>query len=225
MVNVEEKDIVEAFHKLYYSSGGRTWSGNTRWLGFPVLKCPLDLWIYQEIIFENRPDVIIETGTGSGGGALFLASICDTWIDNGNIITIDTENTNHEKDLPKHDRIKYLTGTSISGEILESIENILKSLTVTYGDQKVMVILDSDHSKEHVLRELELYSPLVTAGQYIIVEDTNLDHPNPVGFVVPMEAVNEFLKNNGGFIVDESKHKFYLTFNPRGYLKKIGGQK
>lgn len=218
---MEETDIVVAFHKLYYGNGSQTWSGNTRWMGYNVLKCPLDLWIYQEIIFENKPDVIIETGTGSGGGALFLASLCDL-MDSGNIITIDTENTNHEKELPKHLRIKYLTGPSVSSEIMETVKSILKSWTRTYGDQKVMVILDSCHNKEHVLKELELYSPLVTDGQYIIVEDTNLNHPNPCDFEGPMEAVNEFLKINSGFIIDESKHKFYITFNPRGYLRKLG---
>lgn len=89
MSQKSENEIVEQFHKLYYSNGGRTWSGNTSWLGYKVLKCPPDLWIYQEIIYETKPDIIIETGTGNGGGTFFLASICD-FINQGNIISIDT---------------------------------------------------------------------------------------------------------------------------------------
>ncbi len=214
MSNKLENEIVDNFHKLYYSNGGRTWSGNTSWLGYKVLKCPLDLWIYQEIIYETKPDIIIEIGTGNGGTTHFLASICD-FIKHGKIISIDLENTNHILNLPKHNRITYITGSSISEDTMNKVEKL------TNKKDKIMAIVDSDHHKNHVLRELDIYGHFVTKENYIIVEDTNLNHPNITDFEGPMEAIEEFLKTNQDFIIDESKHKFYLTFNPRGYLKRI----
>ena len=210
----QEKSIVSPFHKLYYDTHvfGKTW-GNTFWLGIPTQKCPLDLWIYQEIIFEVRPDVIIECGTAKGGGALFLASMSD-FVDNGRVVTIDIED---REGRPKHKRIKYLLGSSTSKEIVEKVRNLIKD-----GD-KVMVILDSDHHKEHVLNELKIYSKFITKGSYLIVEDTNINgHPVAPDFGPgPMEAVEEFLRENKNFVVDKNKEKFYLTFNPKGYLQKI----
>jgi cephalosporin hydroxylase len=209
-----EKNIVDQFHKFYYDAHifGGTWA-NTYWLGVPTEKCPLDLWIYQEIIFEVKPDVIIECGTGGGGSALFLANMCDL-VDNGRVISIDIE---YREDRPKHERITYLIGSSTSEEIVRKVEGLIGE-----GD-KVMVILDSDHHKEHVLKELKIYSKFVTKGSYLIVEDTNINgHPVAPDFGPgPMEAVEEFLKENKSFIIDKTREKFYLTFNPKGYLKRI----
>lgn len=209
-----EKDVVDQFHKLYYNSQTfhESW-GNTFWLGTPTQKCPLDTWIYQEIIFEVKPDVIIECGTKYGGSALFLASICDL-LNHGEVITIDIED---KKNKPQHKRIKYLLGSSTSKEIVEQVKKL------TNGKNKILVILDSDHSKNHVLKELKIYSKSVTKDSYIIVEDTNINgHPVYPDFGPgPMEAVKEFLIEDKNFIVDKSKEKFYLTFNPSGYLKKI----
>jgi cephalosporin hydroxylase len=180
-----EKDIIDRFHTLYYNSGARTVL-NTYWLGIPVAKCPLDLWIFQEIIFEVKPDIIIECGTSYGGSALFLASLCDV-INNGRIITIDIKS---EERRPEHKRITYLVGSSTSTEIVEKVRSLVKD------KDRVMVVLDSDHRKEHVLNELRIYSKLVTRGSYLIVEDTNINgHPVYPGFGPgPMEAVEEFLK-------------------------------
>lgn len=213
---MDDDSIINSFHKLYYSNGARTWN-NTFWLSIPVLKCVSDLWIFQEIIYEKRPDIIIESGTGNGGGTLFLASICDL-INNGKIISIDLENNNHLDNLPKHNRIKYITGSSISKDTI----NIVKELVNGKHTNNIMVILDSDHHKEHVLNELKIYCQFVTKGNYIIVEDTNLSgHPMPTDFLGPNEAVEEFLKENKDFTIDTSRHKFYLSFNINGYLKKI----
>lgn len=209
-----EKSVVEEFHKLYYYSHlfGKTWE-NTFWQGVPTYKCPLDLWIYQEIIFEVKPDIIIETGTAYGGSALFLASILDL-LNLGKVLTIDIKK---EKNRPKHQRIIYLQGSSTSQQISQKIKS-----WISQGD-KVMVFLDSDHHKNHVLKELKLYSQLVSKGSYLIVEDTNLNgHPiKSYTGPGPFEAVEEFLQENLDFVVDETKEKFYLTFNPRGYLRKI----
>ena len=211
----EETDhLVERFHRLYYESGftGGTWQ-NTFWLGVPTQKCPLDLWIYQEMLFELRPDLILECGTASGGSALFLASMCDI-LGKGEIVTIDIKDN---QSRPRHERVRYLLGSSTSEEVFEQVRPRLSA------DKTVLVILDSDHSKDHVAGELQLYSPFVTHGSYVIVEDTNVNgHPvRPRHGPGPMEAVEEFLETNEDFVVDESREKLYLTFNPKGFLKKV----
>ncbi len=203
--------VAQQFNKLYYDS--HVWAeGKTSWLGVPIQKFPTDLWIYQEIIFEERPDVVIETGTANGGSALFFASLFDL-VEKGEIVTVDVEDL---KGRPKHNRITYLLGSSTSKEISEQVREM------AYGKEKVMVVLDSDHHKEHVLDELRIYSNLVTKGSYLVVEDTNINgHPVLTGFGPgPMEAVEEFLKENKHFVVDTSREKFRLTANPRGFLRR-----
>jgi len=182
-------------------------------LGVLTRKCQLDFWIYQEIIFELKPDVIIECGTASGRSALFLSAVFDL-VNNGRVITIDIEDV---KGRPQHKRIKYLLGSSTSEETIREIRRLI-------GDKdKVMVILDSDHRKEHVLNEMRIYNKFVTKGHYLIVENTNINgHPVALEYGPgPMEVAEEFLKENKNFIVDKSKEKLYMTFNPKGYLRKV----
>lgn len=209
-----EREVIEQFHKLYYDSHllGKTWA-NTYWMGVATQKCPLDLWVYQEIIFELRPDVIIESGTLRGGSAFFLASMCDL-VGKGRVLTIDISDM---EGRPDHPRITYLLGSSVSEEIVGMVRDFVKQ------DEVVMVLLDSDHSKEHVLAEIKAYHDLVTPGSYLIVEDTNINgHPVfPDAGPGPMEAVEEFLGQTDDFVVDESRENHYLTFNPKGYLRKI----
>ncbi len=204
--------VPDAFHVLYHRQGAQTFN-NTYWLGTPVQKTPLDLWVYQEILTELRPDLIIETGTYKGGSALFLASICDL-LNHGEVATVDIE---EYPNLPKHSRIRYLHGSSTAPEIIEQF----KSLAA--GKRAVVVFLDSAHTKDHVLNELKLYSPFVTKGSYIVVEDTHFNgHPIlPHHGPGPMEALDDFLKENRAFAIDSSREKFLLTFNPRGYLRKV----
>lgn len=214
--------IISEFNKIYHGNDNQTWR-NTKWLGTHALKNPLDLWIYQEIIFELRPDIIIETGTANGGSALYLASIFDLIGGRdgaGDIISVDIENVAR----PQHKRIKYLLGSSISQGIIDTIKNIIETEKKKNKELKIMVVLDSDHTMNHVLNELRLYSKFVTKGQYLIVEDTNIGHPASPWFGPgPMEAVMEFFKEplvGEEFIIDKSKEKFYLTFNPNGYLRR-----
>lgn len=209
-----KSDIINKFHKIYYKAGfvGGTWQ-DTYWLGTLILKYPSDLWIYQEIIYKLKPDIIIECGTYKGGSAFFLATICEL-VNNGKVLTIDSE---IQEERPQHNRIQYFLGSSTSEEIVEQVKKKIRE------KDKIMVILDSDHHKEHVLEELRIYSELITKESYIIVEDTCINgHPVREDFGPgPMEAVKEFLKENKDFIIDNTKEKFYLTSNPRGYLKRI----
>lgn len=220
-MNINELKTVEDFHKLYHSNGSRTWSGNTKWLNHKILKAVTDLWIYQEIIYETKPDIIIDVGTGEAGCTIYMAHVLDMMNLNSKILSIDTENTNHKDWLPVHDKITYITGSSILEETITNVRQYIKFPI----KENILVILDSDHHKEHVLKELQIYSRFVRPGNYLIVEDTNLSsHPMYSDFDGPYEAVQEFLQdkdNNKKFVIDESKEKFYLTFNPSGYLKRI----
>jgi len=210
-----ERAVTNLFHLMYYHNPYRTWWDSTTWLGAPLQKCPFDLWIYQELLTRVRPDVIIETGTRWGGSARYLASICDL-LESGRVMTVDIATTT-KFDRPQHPRITYLEGSSTSPEI---ISRITKEASGT-----MMVILDSDHSRAHVLDELEAYSPLVTPGSYLIVEDTHLNgHPVTPRFGPgPMEAVEEFLGSHPEFRVDRDCEKFFMTWNPRGYLQRVQG--
>ncbi len=208
-------DGVDRFHELYYESEvlGGTWM-NTFWLGVPIWKCPFDLWVYQELLHDLQPDLVIETGTAWGGSALFLASMLDL-IGNGSVLSIDLRPRDPR---PAHPRIRYLRGSSTDSGILGTVAEAAAAAT------GVIVLLDSDHSCQHVLRELEAYSGFVPIGSYIVVEDTNVNgHPVRPDFGPgPMEAVDRFLSTNNRFCVDRDKEKFHMTMNPRGFLKRVG---
>lgn len=209
-----EADIVTNFHKLYYDSAltQGTWE-NTYWMGIPTRKCPLDFWIYQEIMFDVKPDVIVECGTSRGGSALFLAQMCDL-MSRGAVITIDIEPSEGK---PTHPRITHLVGSSTADNIVAKVKSAIKPSDV------VLVIRDSNHHKYHVDEELRIYADIVTVGSYLIAEDSNLNgHPvEPEFGPGPQEAIQEFLSKNGNYVIDKSKEKFYLTFNPNGYLKRV----
>ncbi len=187
------------------------------WRGVQCLKIPNDLLVYQEIIFDTLPDYIIETGTWNGGSALFMADICQL-VHHGQVITIDTDLTlvNNSRVL-NHPRIMRYGGNSLSDETIRHVRDIVKG--------KGMVVLDNNHSREHVAKELELYCSLVGEGCYLIVEDGYFDtivfdssFPYNGG---PVPAIQEFLINHPEFERDvEIESKFLATFNPWGYLRK-----
>jgi cephalosporin hydroxylase len=209
----EEAEIVRRFHELYY----RHWLSeadtiNLSWFGYEVRKCPLDLWIYQELLVRTRPDLVIETGTLFGGSALFMATVMDV-IGHGRVISIDRDD---RPGRPAHPRISYWLGSSVDDAVVAEAHNVAR-----HG--RTMVVLDSDHSTLHVYREMVAYSPLVQVGDYLVVEDTNVNgHPAYPGFGPgPMEAVEKFLAESSEFAVDARCERFLLTMNPRGYLKRV----
>jgi cephalosporin hydroxylase len=208
---VPEPGVTEAFHRLYYDTA--VWK-DTYWLGVRTQKCPLDLWVYQEILHEVRPDLIIETGTAHGGSAYYLASLMDL-LGRGEIVTVDLHPV---EGRPQHPRITYLTGSSTADDVVERIGQLAD------GRERILVILDSDHSRDHVLDELRIYSRFVSPGSYLIVEDTNVNgHPVlPEHGPGPIEALEEFLPKTDEFEVDVAREKFFLTFNPRGFLRRRG---
>jgi cephalosporin hydroxylase len=204
--------VASWFHRFYYAAAERTWE-DSLWLGRRTQKYPGDAWIYQEILCELRPDWIIETGTNWGGGALLLASICDL-LGHGQVVTVDLD---AKPDLPEHPRITYVSGSSTAAEVVEHVR------ALTSDAQTRLVILDSDHSFEHVADELTAYCDLVTPGSYLIVEDTNIaGHPVLRGLARgPYEAVQAFLASDRRFEIDLSREKFLVTFNPGGYLRRV----
>lgn len=203
--------LVDEFHRLYYHSRNQTWS-KTYWRGVRLLKNPLDLWLYQEIVHEVRPDVIVEAGTRYGGTASYLADLCELE-GHGRIVTVDIEVFPNR---PEHPRISYFTGSSTDPAIIAQMDEVILG-------GRTLIILDSDHSRDHVLAELRAWHSRVPVGSYLIVEDSNINgHPVATGWGPgPMEAVDLFLQENDDFVVDESMHKFFMTFNPRGYLKRV----
>jgi len=207
------------FHVYYEQT--KMWQ-KTTWLGIPCFKFPFDTWNLQEIIYDTCPDVIIETGTAYGGSAVFLASILEL-MGRGRVITIDTNDkykTNINNPVAKRlwdSRVLPIIGDSTSDAVINKLDSELQY------DNHCLVLLDSWHRKEHVLRELELYSKYVAFHSYIIVEDTHVNG-NPVPWkwgAGPMEAVKEFLETNSDFVSDPTREKFMITCNPLGFLQRI----
>jgi len=180
--------------------------------GINCRKSPLDFWVYQEIIFDIKPDIIIEIGSYEGGSALAFAHLCDA-IGKGMIISMDINNYIHPL-AKKHPRIKFLIGDAC--ELYPQVFNLCKDA------KTILINEDSAHTYSNTLNILNKYSFLVTLGSYFIVEDSNCHHglnvgPNPG----PYEAILEFLNKNKKFISDREKESFLITWNPRGYLKRV----
>jgi cephalosporin hydroxylase len=207
MLTESERAVVDAFHRLYYP-----FFRDTKWLGVTCRKCPFDLFVYQELILELRPDLIIECGTAEGGSAVFLASICEL-AEHGKVVSIDLQ----PPGLPCP-RVTYCRGDTLSKDVLASLAGLVADKT------SVLVILDDDHRRDHVLEEMRIYGGFVTPGSYLIVEDSNINnHPvYPEFGPGPMEAIDLFLRETSKFEVDRSREKFLVSFNPRGFLRKRG---
>lgn len=202
--NTSLKYILEFLQKQIY---------NTSYFGIPTLKSPLDFWVYQEIIFNLRPDVIIEIGNYKGGNVLALAHIMDN-IKKGKIIGVDI----NQKEIPaivkKHPRVILIQGDACAS--IDKVKALCKQ------NKKILIIEDSLHTYQNTLNILRTYSPLVSKGSYFIIEDGICHHgldvgPNPG----PYEAIIDFINENDKFKIDRSKEKFLITWNVKGYLQRI----
>ena len=204
-----DRAAVARAHDVLYLSDA--WTDAT-WLGAQALKNPLDLWVYQEIMSELRPELVVETGTYRGGSAFFLASICDL-LHGGEVVSIDIEPV--RDDYPAHERITYLGGRSSTDA------DVLAAVRARAEGKRTLVILDSDHSQAHVEAELAEYAPLVPVGGYVIVEDSNIGQIRKDLLPGPLEAIQAFLARTDAFVVDRGREKFLVTFNPSGYLRRV----
>lgn len=196
------------------------------WLGFRIQKNPLDLIILQEIMFEKRPDTIIECGTAYGGSAYYMACLMDIMKIDGKIFSIDRE-TYRQPPYLKKDLIKIngkvITADSVIYQVpihpkIEYIHSDCLTANIPKGGERTMVILDCDHSADHVYKELQKFSSIVTVGQYIIVEDTDAYKDKGGG---PAAAVERFLNKNKNFEVDKSREKYEISSNLGGYLLRV----
>jgi len=203
-----DRAAVSRAHDILYLSDAWT---ETTWLGAQALKNPLDLWVYQEIMVETRPELIVETGTYRGGSAAFLASVCDL-LDEGEVVSIDIADV--RDDYPRHPRITYLGGRSSTDP------DVVAEVLERSAGKRTLVILDSDHSQRHVEAELAVYAPLVPVGGYVIVEDSNIGQIRKDLLPGPLEAIGTFLATGDDFEIDRSREKFLITFNPSGYLRR-----
>ena len=195
------------------------------WLGRPIIQFPQDMIALQEIIWDVKPDIIIETGIAHGGSLIFSASMLQL-IGRGKVIGIDIDIRKHNKDEikkhPLYKRIKMIEGSSVDPKIIKKVFSAVKD------KKKIMVFLDSNHTHEHVLKELEAYSSLVKKGSYIIVFDTMVEDMPKNSFPNrpwskknnPKTAVREFLKKNKRFKVNKDfENKLLITSSPDGFLQ------
>jgi cephalosporin hydroxylase len=204
------------------------YSYNFTWLDRPIIQFPQDIIAIQEIIWQVKPDLIIETGIAHGGSLIFYASMLELLGGDGRVLGIDINIREHNRiEIEKHPMFKRITmiqGSSIDDSIAHQVYDFAKD------KKKILVTLDSNHTHEHVLREMQLYSPLVTKDSYLIVfdtviedmaEDFFLDRPWGKGNN-PKTAVWEFLKTNNRFTIDKDiENKLLITVAPDGYLKCI----
>ncbi len=204
-----DRAAVSRAHDVLYLSDAWTEAG---WLGVQALKNPLDLWVYQEIMAETRPELVVETGTYRGGSAFFLASVCDL-LGAGEVVSIDVREP--QVGYPAHPRITYLGGRSSTDP------DVAAEVRARAEGKRVLVILDSDHSQRHVEAELAVYAPLVAVGGYVIVEDSNIGQIRKDLLPGPLEAIETFLAGTDAFEIDRRREKFLITFNPSGYLRRV----
>ena len=191
---------------------------NTRYRGVPVFKYPEDLWVYQELIEEIQPTVIVETGTCQGGSALYFQDLLDRLPDDDRprrrVVTVDISDQVAARDP----RIHYVVGDSTHLDTLVQVERQLSP------DDVVMVCLDSEHLEEHVFAELQMYAALVTAGSYLVVEDTFISRYGCQGERFQdgssWEALQRWLPDHPEFEYDPSRDKFLLSMNPGGWLRR-----
>lgn len=230
----KDTNLLEVSKKFAIKSSLNKYTYNFNWLGRPIIQFPQDIIILQEVIWNIKPDLIIETGIAHGGSLIFSSSILQM-IGHGKVLGVDIEIRKHNlKEIKKHPmskRIKMIEGSSIDENIFSQVKNYSKKYS------KILVFLDSKHTHDHVLRELELYSELVSKNSYIVVFDTTMNtfDKKSINKIAenyrykpwgknsnPHSAVHKFIKQNKNFKIDKLLHQKALITNCYdGFLKKI----
>ena len=230
--NAQNEALKSSAHQFLKDSLAPKYSYNFSWLGRPIIQYPQDMIAMQEIIWEVKPDLIIETGIAHGGSLIFSAAMLElvavcTGIE-GEVVGIDIDIRPHNRkaieEHPMYKRISMIQGSSIAPEIVAQVAEKTK------GRKRILVCLDSNHTHDHVLAELEAYAPLTAVGSYCVVFDTvvedmprELSGDRPWGpGNNPKTAVFEYLKAHPEFEIDRGiQNRILITVAPEGYLKRI----
>lgn len=223
-----DPDLRAAATNFFLRSCEHRYSYNFTWLGRPIIQYPQDIVALQEIVWRTKPDVIVETGIAHGGSAVLFASLLQLLGGDGRVVAIDIDIRAHNRAAieshPLAGRITLIEGSSVDSAIADRVR------AAAAGAQSVMVVLDSNHTHEHVRAELALYSPLVRKGGYLVVMDTVVEQMGPDSFPDrpwgkgdnPMTAVHEFLALNPRFEVDRAiDDKLLVSVAPGGYLRCV----
>lgn len=221
---------VQALSRIWVREVSRyKYTYNFTWMGRPIIQTPQDMVAMQEIIWATKPDLIIETGIAHGGSLIYYASLLEMIGGDGYVLGIDVDIREHNRvEIEKHPmfkRIKMIQGSSVAADTVAAVAEHVK------GKKSVLVILDSNHTHDHVLQELKLYSPFVTLNNYLVAYDTlvedmpedlmNPDRPWGKGNN-PKTAVWEFLRTSDQFEIDKAiEAKILITVAPDGYLKRV----
>ena len=231
-VGMIDHDVQSLTQQWFVATYRKRYSYNFQWMGRPVIQYPQDLLAMQEIIWNTRPDLIIETGIAHGGSLVFYASMLELIGGPGRVVGVDVDIRKHNRVAieahPMFKRISLIEGSSVDSATIEQVREFAGKA------QRILVALDSNHTHEHVIQELELYSPFVTAGSYLVVFDTVVedlpgdifpDRPWGPGNN-PKTAVREFLKTNKRFRVDDNlTEKLLITVAPEGYLQCLHSER
>lgn len=221
-----DEDLRKATSAWFAKASDYAYSYHFRWMGIPIIQFPQDIVAMQEIIWEVKPDLIIETGIARGGSLVFYASMLEL-LGKGAVLGIDVDIRPHNREAveahPMARRIQMIEASSVTDETLQEV------CRVAAQHDRVLVALDSNHTHDHVLRELELYAPLVSPGSYCVVFDTIIEDMPPNSFPNrpwdigdnPKTAAREFLKSHPEFEIDHSiSDKLQITVAPDGYLRR-----
>jgi len=223
-----DRELGRLAHELFLRSCEYRYSYNFSWMGRPIIQYPQDMIAMQEIIWSIKPDLVIETGIAHGGSLIFYASILELIGGDGRVLGIDIDIREHNRvEIEQHPmarRIDMIQGSSVDESTVAQVRDRAR------GKERVVVVLDSNHTHEHVLQELRMYSPLVSVGSYLIVFDTVVEDMPDEAFPDrpwgrgdnPKTAVREFLQSDDHFEVDQgTENKLLLTVAPGGYLKRV----
>lgn len=219
-------------HKVQQFAQYRTGEFLNTWLGIDIQQYPSDLMIYQELIYSQKPEIIVETGTYKGGLSVYLATILEHVNPTGRVLTVDIDGQSWRETVasgrvPENllQRITFYESDSVADELIKKISSL------TAG-KKTMVILDSSHTAAHVSRELQVYSTMVTPGSYLIVNDTHLEGIgwirqnlwnqifHPESGIGPLTAVRQFMSSTRDFVIDPKLPKSYISCSPSGFLRR-----
>ena len=224
----KNKKLKNQTNEWIKTSALHQYSYNFTWLGLPIIQYPQDIIALQEIIWKIKPDLIIETGIARGGSLIFSASLLEIINEGGEVLGIDIdireENKRAIENHPLNKRITMLEGSSTNKKIAEKVYKIARN------KKRILIILDSNHTHEHVLEELNLYAKLTSVGSYCIVFDTIIEDMPEGSFPNrewdkgnnPKTAVWEFLNQNDRFVIDKKiENKILITVAPDGYLNRI----